>query len=282
MIRAGVRPAGMENDLSKPQILLTNDDGIQSKGLWAAAETLSKLGFVHVVAPREQSSGAGRSMPGSSDGRIDTRQVFVDGKEWTVHAVGGTPAQTVLHAMLEILPERPQLVVAGINYGENLGSGVTISGTVGAALEAAALGVPAIAISLQTEPHHHYSLSDEVDFSVAAYYAAYFGRLLLNRRLPPDVDVLKIEVPCDVTPDTPWVITRLSRMRYFEPVRPERSDWNVPGRVGYQIAPHIEQDDPLSDVYAVCVRGWVSVTPLSLDMTSRTDLSAVDEALREE
>lgn len=266
--------------MSKTQILLTNDDGIQSKGLWSAAESLSRIGFVHVAAPREQSSGSGRSMPGSSDGLIDERIVKVDGKEWTVHAVGGTPAQTVLHAVLEILPERPQLAVAGINYGENLGSGVTVSGTVGAALEAAALGVPAIAISLETEPHHHYSLSDEVDFSAAAYFAAYFGQQLLEKKLPEDIDVLKIEVPCDATPETPWMITRLSRLRYFEPLRPERASWREPARVGYQISADFARDDPDTDVYTVCVRRWVSVTPLSLDMTSRIDLAELDRILR--
>jgi 5'-nucleotidase len=266
--------------LTKPQILLTNDDGIQSPGLWAAAETLSELGFVHVVAPRDQSSGAGRSLPTSSDGTIQERQVVVHGKQWTVHAVGGTPAQTVLHAVLEILPELPQLAVAGINYGENLGSGVTISGTVGAALEAASLGIPAIAVSLETEPRHHYSHSEEVDFSAAACFTALFSRLLLKNKLPPEVEVLKIEVPCDATPETPWVIARLSRLRYFEPLAPTRLSWDSPARVGYRLSEDVEKDDPASDVYAVRVLRCVAVTPLSLDMTSRIDLAALDKALR--
>ena len=132
---------GFPNGL-KPQILLTNDDGILSPGLWAAAEALAELGFVHVVAPRDQFSGAGRSLPSTSDGIITPRQVTVHGKEWTVYSVGGTPAQAVLHAVYEILPERPNLVVSGINYGENLSVGITASGTVGAALEGAGLGVP--------------------------------------------------------------------------------------------------------------------------------------------
>ena len=114
----------------KPQILLTNDDGILSPGLWAAAAALEKLGYVHVVAPREQSSGMGRSMPATSDGIIKPQQVNVNGREWTVYAVGGTPAQAVLHGVFEIVPRKPDLVVSGINYGENLGLGVTVSGTV--------------------------------------------------------------------------------------------------------------------------------------------------------
>ena len=112
------------------QILLTNDDGIQSPGLWAAAGALSELGYVHVVAPRDQFSGAGRSLPSTSDGIITPQPMQVNGKLWTVYSVGGTPAQAILHAICEILPERPDLVVSGINYGENLGVGITVSGTV--------------------------------------------------------------------------------------------------------------------------------------------------------
>ena len=78
----------------RPQILLTNDDGILSPGLWAAAASLSKLGFVTVTAPREQSSGAGRSMPNLSDGIIQEQRVQVNNQEWSVFAVGGSPAQT--------------------------------------------------------------------------------------------------------------------------------------------------------------------------------------------
>lgn len=263
------------------QILLTNDDGIVSPGLWAAAQALSALGFVHVAAPREQSSGAGRSMPSTSDGLIHVREVQVNGQTWKVHAVGGTPAQTVQHALLEILPERPALVVSGINYGENVSTAVTISGTVGAALEAAAFGVPALAVSLETEQQHHYSLSNEVDFSTAAYFTAYFGRMALERRFPPDVDVLKIEVPCDATPETPWAITRLSRRRYFEPIPPQRPNWEIPGRVSYKPTDHHEQDQPDTDVYALQVRRVVAVTPLSLDMTSRIDLAEFERSLRQ-
>src|SRR5512134_1609758 len=121
----------------KPQILLTNDDGIASPGLWAAAEALSQLGYVYVTAPRDQFSGAGRSFPITTDGVIRPQVMDVNGQEWTVYAVGGTPAQVVQHAVLEILPQIPDLVVSGINYGENVGTGITASGTVGAALEAA-------------------------------------------------------------------------------------------------------------------------------------------------
>ena len=98
------------------QILLTNDDGIQSPGLWAAAKALSKIGYVTVAAPRDQASSTGRSLPITSDGRITHTRLKIGEQEWSTYAVGGTPAQSVLHGVLEIIGEKPDLVVAGINY----------------------------------------------------------------------------------------------------------------------------------------------------------------------
>jgi 5'-nucleotidase len=268
--------------MAQPQILLTNDDGILSPGLWAAAGALSELGFVHVAAPRDQYSAAGRSMPSTSDGIIEVREVTVNDKCWKVHAVGGTPAQAVQHGILEIMPTRPDLVVAGINFGENPGTGVTISGTIGAALEGASFGIPALAISLETEQKHHYSHSKEVDFSVAAYFTQFFGRMLLDKTLPDDVDVLKVDIPCDATIETPWAVTRQSRRPYFEPTVPERPSWDVPVRIGYHIVSDFDRDAPDSDIYAVFVRRIISVTPLSLDLTSRLDLAAFERQLRKD
>ncbi len=260
----------MENN-QKPQILLTNDDGIHSPGLWAAAEALAPLGYVHVVAPREQYTSTGRSLPNDSDGVITPQKLVVNGKEWTVYAVGGSPAQTVLHGVLEIIQRKPDLVVSGINYGENIGSGVTISGTVGAALEAATLGIPALAMSLQTSPKDHYSLSKDVDFSVAAHFTQVFAGKLLRMRMPYDVDVIKVDVPSDATTQTPWIITRQSRERYYHPRPTERMNLEDPGRMKYEI--HIEMDHPEkdSDLQAVMIDRLVSVTPLSFDLTSRVD-----------
>ncbi len=266
--------------MNKPQILLTNDDGIQSPGLWTAASALSELGFVNVVAPRDQFSGAGRSLPIYSDGLIDQQKMQIDGQDWNVFAVGGTPAQAVLHAVFEILPEKPILAVAGINYGENLGTGVTISGTVGAALEAATHGIPALAISLETKREYHLSYSAEVDFSTAGYFATYFGRMLLEKNLPADVCVLKVDVPSDATPQTPWQITRLSRKMYYLPTPPERESWDQPGIPGYQVVGDPNHDHPQTDVYTVRVKGKVSVTPLSLDLTSRVDLEELEHYLK--
>ena len=261
------------------QILLTNDDGIQSPGLWAAAAALSSLGYVHVVAPRDQFSGAGRSMPSTSDGLIDTRQVQVNGKSWTVYSVGGTPAQAVQHAVCEILPEKPDLVVSGINYGENLGTGITVSGTVGAAMEAAGLGIRALAVSLETDQAHHLSYSTAVDFTAAAYFTLRFSRWLVQHSLPEDVHLLKVDVPCDATIDTPWSIARLALRNYFEPVRPQRTSWDVPEKVGYRAIGDLSQVERGSDVHVLRVLRQVAVVPLSLDMTARVNLAELAEHL---
>jgi 5'-nucleotidase len=264
----------------KKQILLTNDDGIRSPGLWTLAASLSDLGFVTVTAPREQSSGAGRSLPGSSDGIISEERVQVNGQEWTVFAVGGSPAQSVLHGVLEILKSGPDLVVSGINYGENVASGVTISGTVGAAMEAASLGIPAMAVSLETDSKYHLSYSEEVDFSVAAHFAAKFGSMLMEKEFPADVHLLKVDVPWDATVDTPWQVTRVSAQRYYEPFAPDRRSWNEPGTIGYRMAGRFENEPEDSDVYVLRKKRWVSVSPLSLDLTSRVNFAELDRLMR--
>jgi 5'-nucleotidase len=277
---ADIIACGVMAELDRPQILLTNDDGIRSPGLWAAAEALSSLGFVNVAAPREQSSGAGRSMPPASDGAILEREMVVGGKTWKVYAVGGTPAQAVLHAVLELMPRRPALLVSGINYGENLGTGVTVSGTVGAALEGAACGMPSLAVSLETDTRYHLTHSEEIDFSAAAHFTQFFAGMLLRGLKGEDVDVLKVDVPSDATPQTPWRVTRLSRVRYFVPIRPERERLEQPGGIGYRVDysnGEVEQD---SDIYALQTLREVAVTPLSIDLTSRIPLPRFEDELR--
>jgi 5'-nucleotidase len=265
----------------KPHILLTNDDGIRSPGLWAAASELSKIGYVTVAAPREQSSGMGRSLPSTSDGIIRKEQVQVNGQEWDVYAVGGSPAQAVLHGVLEIIPHKPDLVVSGINYGENVGMGITISGTVGAAMEAAAMGFPALAISLETETQYHLTHSEDIDFSTAGYFTAYFARLLLERKFPREVDLIKVEVPTHATPTTEWQMARLSPSRYYDPMPAKRDSWEQPGPISYQQSERIEREAEDTDVYILREKKMVAVTPLNLDMTARVKFSDFDKLLRE-
>ncbi|MBI5945323.1 MAG: 5'/3'-nucleotidase SurE [Chloroflexi bacterium] len=266
----------------KPHILLTNDDGIRSPGLWAAASELSKIGYVTVAAPREQSSGMGRSLPSTSDGTIRKEQVQVNGQAWTVYAVGGSPAQSVLHGVLEIVPHKPDLIVSGINYGENVGLGITISGTVGAAMEGAAMGILSLAISLQTETQYHLSHSEDIDFSTAGYFTAYFARLILEKKFSDGVDLIKVEVPSHATPTTGWQTTRLSHLRYYEPVPAKRDSWEEPGVITYKESASLEDKDEDTDVYVLRKKKMIAVTPLNLDMTARVSLSAFEKFLRGE
>ena len=223
----------------------------------------------------------GRSLPNSSSGIIHEEKLQVNGQEWIVYAVSGSPAQAVLHAVLEIMPQKPDVIVSGINYGENVGLGVTISGTVGAAMEGASLGFPALAVSLEADQRYHLSYSDEVDFSAAAYFTEYFARLLLNENMPEDVQVLKVDVPSDATTKTAWQVTRVARQRYYEPVRPERKSWDAPGVVSYKEAAILDGEDKDSDVFALRKKRTVSVTPISLDMTSRIELANLEKRLRQ-
>lgn len=264
----------------KPIILFTNDDGIESPGLWALAAAFRGLGRLIVAAPREQQSGMGRSMPHYSEGRIFPYEAPIDCGDCSAYAVDGTPAQAVQHAVLELVDRQPALLVSGINYGENTGNGVTISGTVGAALEGASLGIRSIAVSQQTPTNLHLSHSNSVDFSVAAGIALQFGSWLIDHSgLPDDVDILKIDVPRGARPETEWRLTRLSRRRVYWPTRPERAALHDSGKLGYQYNSDPTAAEPDSDVYALLTDKVISVTPMSLDLTSRTDMFRLSQIL---
>ena len=263
----------------KPQILLTNDDGIHSPGLWAAARELGRIGYVTVAAPREQHSGAGRSVPAWTDGEIKPTQLTIGDQEWTCYAVGGSPAQSVQYGIFAILKRKPDLVVSGINYGENPATDITLSGTVGAALEAASYGIPALAVSLQLASEDFFGYSRDTDFSTAAIFARRFAKLLLSSTMPEDVHVLNINVPIDATPDTPWKMARLGRHPYFVPYLKESAEPGGIPRIDATRQPHPEDlNDPQSDVYVFSRENMVSVTPLSLDLTSRVDLAELQRS----
>ncbi len=263
----------------RPLILFTNDDGIDSPGLWASAEAFLDIANVLIVAPIEQQSGMGRSLPLYSRGNVVERELTLNGQTLLAYGVSGTPAQAVQHGIYEISDLWPALVISGINYGENVGNGVTISGTVGAAIEAACLGIPAIAVSLQVPQGLHTSYSREVDFSTAAYFTRLFGGLLLAGTHFPDVDLLKIEVPRHATPDTAWKLTRVSRKRLFWPTRVPKKHMSEDGTPGYAKALDPQTAEPDSDIYTVLHEGLVSVSPVSFDLSSRIDHQELRAAL---
>lgn len=256
--------------MNRPLILLTNDDGIQSPGLRAAVEALADLGELLVAAPLEQQTAAGRSFRGRRDARLEAVPYQVAGRPIRAFACAGSPASVVRHALLVLCGDRkPDLVVSGINYGENVGSSITASGTVGAAYEAASAGIRALAASKETHPDAFLEHGEE-DWAAAGHFVRLFAERLLRAELPRDVDVLKLDVPDDATPATPWRLTRQSRLRYF--VRlvedPHPGTTLGEGRVAVEVDEGAVEAD--SDVHALRNR-MVAVTPLSLDATSRAD-----------
>jgi len=264
--------------LTEPLILVTNDDGISSPGLWAAANAVAELGEVLVVAPDRQWSGAGRSMPRTVSGAITVEERVLDnGRELRAFAVDATPALCIIHAMLELVPRKPMLVISGINFGENVSTEITISGTIGAALEAATFGVTAIAVSVEMPVEEHLVGNPAADYGAAKAMTYRFARHVLLRALPFDVDVLNINVPASAVPSTPWRLTHLSRRRYFLPVEPDRQRGE--GRPGYRTMEDLSDTESGSDVRALRVERLVSVTPLSLDMTARAPFALLEEQL---
>lgn len=251
-----------------PLILLTNDDGVDSPGLRALAAALLDVAELVIVAPKQQQSGAGRGLLGLSEvvheQPLDLGQVRI-----IAFALESSPAQAVRFGLMRLTPRRPQLVISGINYGENLGTGITVSGTVGAALEAAASDIPSLAVSLEADREHQLSRSPEVDFSAAAHFAQRFARIMLRDRLP-GVDVLKIDIPRGATSTTPWRLTRVSRQRYIHPAA---------DGIDYEIRIDAQNLEPDSDVYAVRVDKMVSVSPLSIDLTASVDFHRLQESI---
>jgi 5'-nucleotidase len=267
----------------KPLILITNDDGIDSPGLAALAPALEPLGDLLIIAPVKQqtSMGRSRSQEEDRDGRLFKRELTAGGKSWPAFAVNATPALAVDHGLQQLADRPVSLVVSGINYGENVGSCVTVSGTIGAALEAADHGIPAIAASLEHDHSGPHDDLPDIDFSAAAHFVHLFAARLLDMTMPEDVDLLKIDIPSSAGVGSPWMVTHQDRIAYYQPrVEPGRDAF-----AGDNIFIHWQQKgqykEHSSDAYAL-TKGIVSVTPLSLNLTSRTSLVSLAELLGQE
>jgi len=253
---------------SMPTILVTNDDGVYSSGISAIRQSVDGLGNVTVAAPSMQKSGVGRSVSVFEPLRLSEIKL----ETFDAYAVAGTPADSVILAIFVILDRLPDLCVSGFNIGENISTDtVTTSGTIGAALESASYGIPTIAASIQVtdqgdkfDDHRHY----EYDFDLGIDLVRRISKHALKRGFPDGVDVLNVNIPRNATPDTRVEITRLSR-KIFKTAVSERHDPR--GRPYYWIDGDLVQDDEAgTDVHAL-VRGYVSITPLTLDSTVGLD-----------
>lgn len=266
--------------MSTFHIAITNDDGIGSPGLRAAVEAVASLGRITVIAPTDQQTATGRGLTGNKQSRFEQIAYRTGNGTCTGYHCPCSPAQVVRHAMHTVfLNDKPDILISGINYGENLGNMITCSGTVGAALEASSHNVTALAVSKQTDIASHHNYTDQ-NWEAAAYFLNKFTSLVLEKRLMPDVDVLKIEVPDSATTETGWKMTRLSRTSYYLKKHDNPSADSVISDFKTLINPQRDATEKDSDIYAMAVEKLVAVTPLSLDFTSRVDLQELQERLK--
>jgi 5'-nucleotidase len=240
------------------EILITNDDGIDSPGIAALAHALAPLGNIVVIAPDRQQSAVGHALTVSAPLRATPFQR--DGERFG-YAINGTPADCVKLGISTLLGKKPDLVVSGINHGANTSVNVMYSGTVSAATEAMLMGIPALAVSLT-------SFDLNADMSAAARYAAIIAEKLLSLDMPPDT-LLNMNVPAIPADQIKGLLyTRLSNS-YWQDSYDKRFD--PMGRpyywiVGSFMAP--EKEDIATDDGAV-QNGYVSVTPIHYDLTNR-------------
>ena len=256
------------------KILLTNDDGFYSAGLRASYEALKDLGEVYVVAPLVQRSAVGRSMSVMEPIRVS--EVYVD--DMKVYAVDGTPVDAVIVGIFEVIGETPDLVVSGINLGENLSTeAVTTSGTVGAALEAASQGSPAIAISQEMDDSEKFEFTFKPhDFSLAKRTLNWLARLVLEKGMPKGVDVLNVNIPAKFSGEIE--VTKLARRLYRTRIE-ERLDPR--GRKYYWITgDEVEDAEEGTDIHAIR-KGRISITPITIDLTANVDFEELRRWLYE-
>ena len=241
------------------KILLTNDDGIAAEGLNALVRVLAEEAEIAVAAPDGEKSATSHSV--TLRHPIAMREIAP--LRW---AVEGTPVDCVHLAVLKLLPWRPDLVVSGINHGANLGCDVIYSGTVAGAREAALLGLPAFAVSLNTWNNH------TVSFAAAAEFSRTLVRWLQKNRLPPGV-FLNVNVPGLPAGEIKAAqITRQGKRIYSKKIE---EILGPDGLKRYQLGGDSFRGEPIGDSDIVAVEaGHISVTPLRFDTTDYPALDA--------
>jgi 5'-nucleotidase len=245
-------------------ILLINDDGVQSSGLLAIKKKLDGLGKVVVVAPKQETSGVGKAITSSRHVQIEEVELKDESTAYAI--IGGTPADAYLLAVSKVLKRSPDVVVAGINLGPNLGiDDFFSSGTLGAALEAAIHGVPAVAVSYcKSEISDQKAKSDITldELRLAADVGSGIVECVLAKGMPPEVDLISVNVPENADCGR-LRVTELSYVGYGDLFTKEQE--------GYRIA-HWELSDyrgvnPETDVHAIRREKCVSITPVKIKLS---------------
>ncbi len=236
-------------------IVVTNDDGLHTPGIWALAKALCEVGAVSVVAPDREQSGVGMGLSFTNPVKVSEAIPRIAGVKTLL--VEGTPADSVILAVQGLTPSPVGLVVSGINEGGNTGMNVLVSGTVGAAFQAHLWNVPAIAVSVAAIKDFVFEPAAKVAQVLAQMFrdGTLSGPMLLNVNLP--------NVPIDQIEGVR--ITRLARGRYQETLEKVNSHrpnyyWVARGRADWDV-------EEGTDIWAVRNR-YISITPLHIDLTS--------------
>jgi len=240
-------------------ILVTNDDGIRAPGIKALARAVETLGEVFIVAPDREQSAVSHALtlhhPLRAMKLSENR-----------HAVDGTPTDCVNLGIHALLPRRPELVLSGINRGANLGEDVTYSGTVSAAMEATLMGVPALAFSLACT-------GDDALWDEAAEVARRVITLTLSTGFPPDT-LLNVNIPNIPVADIAGIRVTTQGKRSYDGTIIDKIDPR--GKTYYWIgSDNLRFNDIEGSDYWAISRGFVSITPLHLDLTNYRILSAL-------
>ena len=252
------------------KFLCTNDDGILASGLAGMVAAAESLGQVTVVAPDREQSATSHSLTLHHPVRAARRP---DG----TFQVDGTPTDCVMLAVEALMPERPDFVLSGVNHGQNMGEDVLYSGTVAAAMEGLMLGIPAIAVSFAGGEQLR------ADPSIMERLVPTLSNLLRHlTALPkfPKDTVLNVNLPPVATGEVRGVrLTRLGRRVYSESLTPMQDPWGRPIYwIGAGTATWTGEED--SDFRAVR-EGYISVTPLHLDLTHHSVLKAAESWWRD-
>ena len=248
---------------------------MQSNGLIQLARAVAKYADVVIVGPEQPMSATALALTFHKPLRVNK----VRRDEFLCYAISGSPGDCVMIGVNKILPRKPDLVVSGINIGDNdTFQDILASGTVAAAIEAVISGIPAIAFSLVVDQESVFALEyDHPDFSNAAVFAGEVARDVLLNGMPAGAELLNVNFPADVKLSTEVVITSVGRRKYADKVMVRNDPRGRPYYWLYgEVLPRFEKG---TDAEAVLTRGKVSVSPVVLGLTGRP--TAALEQLRD-
>lgn len=244
-------------------VMVTNDDSVQSNGVIELARAVAKHGEAVIVAPEQPQSATALSLTFHKPLRVTK----IRKEAFECYAVSGSPGDCVMIGVNKVLRRRPDLVVSGINIGDNnTFQDVLASGTVAAALESAITGIPAIAFSMEVGGESLFALEyDQPDFGNAAIIAGEIIRDVLENGMPAGAEILNVNFPMGVEPTTPIMLTEVGRRKYTDKVIVRR---DPRGRAYYWLfGERLSRFPEKTDAEAVVVKRAVSITPVVLNMS---------------